>query len=192
MEAWAGQPWRDEDPWGDPAAHQDLAALEAGLVALPDPPRGCGRVLGVVLRLVDQQRLTPPRVHLCPEQGVVGDRWALGKRRPEMQVAIMRADVAQLIANGQHGALFGNNLLVDLDLAEDQVPAGTRLRVGTALCKVSEELHTPCSQFSRRFGPAAFKLTLDKRWLDQHLRGIFLTILEAGDVAPGDGIEVLG
>ena len=31
----------------------------------------------------------------------------------------------------------------------------------------------------------------DKRWRDQHLRGIYLTILQAGDVAPGDEITVM-
>jgi len=108
-----------------------------------------------------------------------------------MQVAIMRVDVAHLIAAGQHPALFGDNLLVDLDLSTEHVPPGTRLRVGTAECVVSEEPHNGCSQFSQRFGPAALRLTADKRWLHQRLRGIYLTILKSGDVAPGDPIEII-
>jgi len=108
-----------------------------------------------------------------------------------MQVAIMRVDVAHLVAGGQHPATFGDNLLVDLDLGVDHVPPGTHLRVGTALCVVSEEPHNGCNQFARRFGNAALRLTADKRWRDQHLRGIYLTILKAGQVGPGDQIEVV-
>jgi MOSC domain-containing protein YiiM len=145
----------------------------------------------VVLRLPEQQRLTPAQLTLCPVDGAVGDRWAAGKRSPADQVAMMRADVAHLIANGQHGALFGDNLLVDLDLSEAHLPAGSRLRLGTAICEVSAKPHGPCQQFSRRFGKAALGLVVDKRWRSERLRGVYLRVVERGVVGPGDAIEVL-
>ena len=162
------------------------------MLSLPAPPRVRGRVFGVVLRLPDKQRRSPGRITLCPEHGVIGDRWAIGKQDPDDQVAMMRADVAHLIANGQHGALFGDNLLVDLDLSEAHLPAGARLRIGTALCQISDKPHGPCHQFSRRFGTAASSLVTDKRWREQRLRGVYLRVVERGVVGPGDEIEVLG
>jgi MOSC domain-containing protein YiiM len=145
----------------------------------------------VVCRQADEQRTTPGQVRLCPEQGVIGDRWIHGSADPQMQVALMRVDVAHLIAGGQHPAMFGDNILVDLDLSVDQIPPGTRLRVGSAVCLVSEEPHNPCSQFASRFGMAAFRLVADKRWRAERLRGVYLQVVERGVVAPGDGIEVL-
>ncbi len=187
---WTRTPWKGGQAFGSPGAHLDFEVLIEGFEALAAPPIAAGTVHTVVCRQPGEQRTVPARVQLCPDQGIVGDRWILGSARPEMQVAIMRADVAHLIANGQHGALFGDNLLVDLDLSEDHMPPGTRLQVGTALCEVSTQPHNGCSQFQRRFGSAALKLTADKRWRSQHLRGIYLTVLETGEVGPGDALEV--
>jgi len=108
-----------------------------------------------------------------------------------MQVSIMRADLAHIIANGQPLALFGNNLLVDMDLSSQNLPVGTTLLVGTARCVVSPEPHNACSLFSKRFGHPALVLTADKRWRDQNLRGLYLTVIEAGEVGPGDSISVV-
>ena len=188
---WAVQPWAGGTAQGSASAHLDWAHLVAHFEALGPAPRHRGRVCSVVCREPGERRVTPSSVRLCPDGGVVGDRWAQGSADPQMQVAIMRVDVAHLIAAGQHPAIFGDNLLVDLDLSTDHLAPGVRLRVGTAVCVVSEEPHNGCHQFARRFGSAALKLTADKRWRDQHLRGIYLTILQAGDVAPGDVIEVL-
>jgi len=188
---WARTKWNGGTAEGSAAAHLKWDRLLEGFEALAAPPTGAGLVHAAVCRQSGEQRTMPARVRLCPDQGVVGDRWMHGSANLKMQVAIMRADLAHLIANGQHAALFGNNLLVGLDLSADNLPPGTRLRLGTALCVVSEEPHNGCSQFARRFGTAALKLTADKRWRDQNLRGIYLTVITAGEVRPGDGVQVV-
>jgi len=187
---WARTAWPGGPALGNPAAHLDFELLIEGLEALAAPPTAAGSVHAVVCRQSGEHRTTPPQVRLCPDQGVLGDRWAHGSAKPEMQVAVMRTDVAHLIAGGQHPAMFGDNILVDLDLCSDHLPPGTKLRVGSALCVVSTEPHVACNQYARRFGMAAFKLTADKRWREQNLRGIYMSVLEAGQVAPGDAIEV--
>ena len=86
-----------------------------------------------MLRRADGVRETPERTRLSPDDGVPGDDWSRRPPRdPEAQLAVMRRDVAELIANGQPLTLFGDNLFVDLDLSAANLPAGTRLRVGDA------------------------------------------------------------
>src|SRR5262245_52275531 len=96
-------------PAGDPARHLTLAELEAGLRALAAAPRDAGRLARIVLRRPDGVREEPERVRLSPEEGVPGDGWVRRPPRdPEAQLAVMRRDVAELLANGQPLSLFGD------------------------------------------------------------------------------------
>ena len=54
--------------------------------------------------------------------------------------------------------LAGDQLYVDLDLSEETLPAGMRLRVGEALVEVSAQPHTGCAKFAERFGREALRL----------------------------------
>jgi len=172
-----------------PRAYADL---ERGLRELPPPPTEAGTVALVVARPAVDQRLTPDSGVLTPEGGVEGDRWAKKPRpNPKSQVTVMRADVARLFADGQPLSLFGDNLLVELDLSEANLPAGTRLQVGTALCEVTPEPHTGCGKFAARFGQDARDLTFAEEFRSHRLRGIHLRVVEAGEVRPGDAVRVL-
>ncbi len=53
-------------------------------------------------------------------------------------------------------ALAGDQLYVDLDISQANLPAGTRLAVGAeAVIEVSAKPHTGCAKFTRRFGDDA-------------------------------------
>src|SRR4051812_17664995 len=98
--------------------HLPRELLEERLRRLPPPPSSLGTVVLVVVRPDAGERLTPARCPLSPEGGLVGDRWSRREQPlPEAQISVMRADVAEVIANGQPPALFGDNLMVDLDLS---------------------------------------------------------------------------
>lgn len=103
----------------------------------------------------------------------------------------MRADVARLIGNGQPLTVAGDNLLVTLDLSATNLPAGSRLLIGTAILEVTPLPHTGCAKFERSFGRDALRLTADPRFRELRLRGIHANVLNAGDIAPGDAVEVL-
>ena len=180
-----------EGPLGDAARHLDLATLHERIDALPAPPRDRGHLALLVARLPDGRHDTPHAARLAPEEGLPGDRWERCDGRPESQLAVMRVDVATLLANGQALSLFGDNLLVDLDLSDENLPTGTRLRLGGALLEVTPEPHNGCAKFRQRFGGDALRLTAEKPRRHQHLRGIYLRVVEAGDVAVGDPIEVV-
>jgi MOSC domain-containing protein YiiM len=179
-------------PEGDAARHRPLAELEASLRALPSAPTDAGRVALVVRRRPDGVRETPERVVLSPEEGVPGDGWSRRPPRdPEAQLAVMRRDVAALLANGQPITLFGDNLLVDLDLSAPNLPLGTRLRVGGALVAVTAKPHNGCLKFKGRFGEDALRLVQAPATRPLNLRGIYWRVVEAGEAAVGDPIQVI-
>jgi hypothetical protein len=169
-----------------------LDRLEGGLRSLPEPGRNGGRLVLVVRRRAAGGRETPERVLLSASDGVRGDDWSRRPPRdPEAQVSVMRHAVAELIANGQPLTVFGDNLFVDLDLSQPNLPAGTRLRVGEALVEVTPKPHNGCLKFKERFGEDALRFVQQKPTRDQNLRGIFWRVVEPGEVGVGDRVRVL-
>jgi MOSC domain-containing protein YiiM len=178
---------------GDAARHRPLAELEAGFRALPAAPRRAGRLALIVCRRPDGARETPPCVRLSPEQGVPGDGWSRRPPRdPQAQLAVMRRDVAELIANGQLLTVFGDNLFVDFDLSRANLPAGTRLRIGEAIVEVTPLPHDGCRKFRARFGADALRWVQARATRDQNLRGSYWRVVAAGDAGVGAAIEVIG
>ena len=184
--------WEAYGPRGDAACHPARAQLDAGLRALPGAPTENGRLEMIVCRRADGVRETPGRVHLTPEEGVPGDGWSRRPPRdPEAQLAVMRRDVAELIANGQPLTVFGDNLFVDLDISAGNMPIGTRLMVGEALLQVTPKPHNGCTKFLGRFGEDALRFVGAPVTRDQNLRGVYWKIIEAGEAKIGDPIKIL-
>lgn len=179
-------------PPGDASRHRPLAELEAGLRALPRAPASGGRVARIVRRRADGVREPLDRALLSPDEGVPGDGWARRPPRdPDAQLAVMRREVAELIANGQSLDVFGDNLFVDLDLSAANLPPGARLRAGAALLEMTPEPHDGCLKFKGRFGQDALRFVQAKATRDQNLRGVYWRVVEGGLVRVGDPIEVL-
>jgi MOSC domain-containing protein YiiM len=179
-------------PQGDAARHRPLAELEAGLRALPEAARDSGRLALILRRRADGVRETPERVQLTREEGVPGDGWSRRPPRdPEAQLAVMRRDVAELVANAQPLTLFGDNLFVDLDLSAVNLPVGTRLRVGEAVVEVTPKAHNGCLKFKGRFGEGALRFVQAKPTRDQNRRGIYWKVVESGEASVGSAIQVI-
>jgi MOSC domain-containing protein YiiM len=179
-------------PRGDESRHRPLDELEAGRATLSTAFADTGRVALIVRRHPDGERETLDRIRLSVEEGVPGDGWnRRPPRNPEAQLAVMRREVAELIANGQPLTVFGDNLIVDLDLADANLPTGSRVRVGGAVVVVTPKPHNGCVKFQGRFGRDALRFVQAKPTRDQNLRGIYWRVVETGDVGVGDPIEVL-
>jgi len=185
-------PEQFDGPSGDASRHCSTRALEAGLRSLSQAPKDAGRLALLVRRDAEHRRETPARVHLSPENGMPGDAWdRRAPRNPESQLAVMRRDIAELIANGQPLTLFGDNLFVDLDISKENLPVGTRLRVGEAVVEVTPMSHDGCRKFHERFGPDALRFVNAKPTRGQNLRGIYWRVIEAGEAGVGDPIRVV-
>ncbi len=178
--------------------HLAESELESGWSRLPVPT---GRVAALCSRLEEKRRWLPEVVAVEVESGIEGDRWWRDRERGfakyrdeyrEMQIAVMDVRIASLIANGQPLCLFGDNLFLDLDLSEANLPVGTSLAIGSARFEVTAKPHTGCSLFRARFGDAALRFTArpDRRSL--HLRGIYLRTVVPGRIAVGDLARVEG
>jgi MOSC domain-containing protein YiiM len=153
-------------------------------------PKDVGTLKLIVLRLPGEQRSTPPQAVLSTTNGVEGDRWNLKPDpNPLSQVSVMNARFLEAIA-GDAGRmnLAGDNLIVDLDLEESNLPAGTRLRVGQALIEVTNQSHTGCRKFHGRYGKEALVLVNSAEGRALRLRGLYARVMRGGEVHVGDTV----
>ncbi len=174
-----------------------LEELQAGLGEIMLSPQDPGILKAIVIRPETDARISLPRCELSPEGGVHGDNWAKGcwmslpdgRPHPDVQVAIMNARAIALIAQEEaRWPLAGNQLLIDLDLSDDNLPPGTRLAVGSALLEITAVPHKGCKKFAGRFGVDATRFVNSKDGLRLHLRGIYARIVERGVVTVGDAV----
>jgi MOSC domain-containing protein YiiM len=182
----------DSESVGAESLFLALADLERRLEALPRSPTERGTITLIVRKGPGGVRETPDRTVVTPEGGVPGDAWGRQPMRdPDAQLAVMQRDVAHLIANGQPLTLFGDNLVLDLELSQENLPAGSRVRAGGAILEVSATPHNGCRKFRSRFGDAALRFVSRRDLRPRNLRGIYMRVVEAGEIGPGDDVEVI-
>jgi hypothetical protein len=159
---------------------------------LPKSPRDEGRVVRCVVRPAPDRRETPESIRVSPERGVELDRWdADPQRRSGNQVSLINVHVLRSLADGEERmALSGDNLEVDLDLTEANLPVGTRLTIGSAQLEVSADPHRPCKKFHERYGASAVKKVVRANQRGRRGRGLLASVLRAGEIRAGDAIRV--
>ena len=182
-----------------PEQHQQVDP-ESWLAEVLRSPTDHGRLEMVVRRPETNTREVLASGELDLAVGLVGDNWSArgsrstadGSAEIDAQLNIMNWRCARLVAGSDERVpLAGDQLFVDLDLSPENLPAGTRLQIGTAVIEVTAKPHTGCAKFTRRFGLAAH------RWINgitgkQHrLRGICAKVVVPGLVTPGDEIVKL-
>ena len=182
----------DSRSMGDPSRHHTLIHLEEALMAQRSAPKDNGHVGLIVRKVEGGLRQTPQHAHFTPSAGFPGDAWGrAADPDPEAQLTVMELDVATLIANGQPLTLFGDNLIFDLDLSAENLPIGTTLRAGKAILTVTPKPHNGCKKFNARFGSDALCFVSKPELRHRNLRGIYMRVLEAGEIAVGDVVQVL-
>jgi MOSC domain-containing protein len=185
---------------GVAVGHVTADELRAGLDEIRLSPSAEGTVELIVRRPAENEREVLDEAALDLHEGVVGDSWRVrGSRRtpdgsanPGMQLTLMNARVIALIApDREHWPLAGDQFYVDFDLSTDNVPAGTRLALGSAVIEVTEVPHTGCAKFSQRFGSEALRFVNSQIGRGLHLRGVNARVAEPGTVRQGDAIRKL-
>ena len=175
-----------------------MAALEDGLAKIRRAPQDAGTVELIVRRPTPEEREVVVEAQLDPAAGLVGDCWRErgsratddGSAHPDMQLTMMGARVAALIAgNHERWPLAGDQLYVDLDLSAANLPPGTLLEAGSAKIEITDQPHTGCGKFVRRFGLDAMRFVNTPVGRELNLRGIYARIVTGGTVRTGDPIR---
>jgi MOSC domain-containing protein YiiM len=158
-------------------------------------PRDDGTLRLICVRKGGGLHETPDAVEVTAHAGLRGDRWADRDAGSDPDgvtaVTLINATVAELIAAGVqplHAA--GDNLVVDLDICVDALPPGSRLTIGDAILRVSEQPHTGCIKFRDKFGLDALKWVSTPEGRSRRLRGVNCSVLRPGTVRIGDVIRV--
>ena len=174
--------------------HLTMEELEAALNHLRQTPKDDGVLQLIVRRPRVDEREVLEEAELDPALGLIGDDWHVrGSRRtpdgsahPEMQINIMNARVTALVAQDKdRWPLAGDQLYLDMDLSKENLPAGSRIAVGSAVLEVSPLPHTGCHKFVSRFGLDAMKFVNSEVGKELCLRGINAKVIQGGVVKIG-------
>ena len=117
------------------------------------------------------------------DHGIVGDAHAGSWHRQVSLLGQCSVDTlqAKLDSIRLKPGDFAENILVE-DMKVYELPVGTRLRVGTALCEVTQigkECHADCA-IRRQAGDCVMPR-----------EGIFAVVLEEGEARPGDFVTIV-
>ena len=182
----------------DTIRHLTLADMEAGMEHIRQSPTNSGVLEMIVCRPDTDKREVLQDGRLDTVHGLVGDNWKKresrsspdGAANPEMQLNVMNARVIALLAQGKdRWALAGDQLFVDFDLSEANVPPGTRLAIGSTMIEVTAPPHLGCKKFSARFGPDAMKFVNSPEGKALHLRGINAKVIQPGVIRAGNVVK---
>lgn len=180
--------------------HLTMEELEAGLDEIRQAPKDEGVLQLIVRRPQIEEREVLDEGELDPLEGLVGDSWKLrsssrtpdGSPHPEMQVNIMNARVTALVAQDkERWQLAGDQLYIDLDLSDENLPPGTQLAIGSAVLEVTPPPHLGCKKFVSRFGLDAMKFVNSTVGRELHLRGINAKVIRGGKIRVGEVVKKL-
>ncbi len=176
--------------------HLTTAQLEAGLDQIRQSPRDAGELKLIVRRPRTNARELLDEARLDLVEGLVGDTWrfrpssrSADKKspHPDMQLNVMNARAVALVAQDEaRWALAGDQLYLELDLSQDNLPPGTRIGIGSAVIEVTSQPHTGCGKFVERFGLDAMKFVNSPVGRQLNLRGINARVVQAGTIRRGE------
>jgi len=174
---------------------QLVGRFDAQLDAVRAAPAEIGRVEVIVRRPASEAREVLEEAELDLALGLVGDAWAT--RIPESTPVYMDAQLtvintrvlAAIEPDRERWPLAGDQLYVDFDLSVENLPAGSRLSIGSAVIEVSETPHTGCAKFSARFGGDAVRWINSATGRAHRMRGLNARIVTAGTVRVGDTVR---
>lgn len=174
---------------------QTPTRFDAQLDHVQAAPADEGRLELIARRPAEGEREVIETARLDLDLGLVGDRWAA---RDVRTTPIYLSAQLTLISTRMLAAIepdrtrwpqAGDQLYVDLDLSVENLPAGSRLAIGSAVVEISETPHTGCAKFSARFGSEALRWVNGPTGRAHRLRGLNARIVKAGAVRVGDTIR---
>ncbi len=178
--------------------HASAIELQQGLSEVLASPTDAGQLTAIFVRPAPNERRTLDSATLTLDGGIDGDRWANdsyyrlddGRSDPRCQVSIMNDRfLRQVAGDSDDMCLAGDNLIVDLDLSDANLPTGSQVRIGPdVIIEISDLKHTGCSKFARRYGPDATTFANNQQGTALHLRGRYARIVRGGTIRVGDQV----
>ena len=181
-------------------AHTSFDECQAALANVITAPKDNAIIHQLCVRPDFAQRIFPKDVSLSRDRGIEGDgRWltkpwlklANGEPDPSIQVCIISQRVMDLCWRNRESNIHPGDLFaVDMDLGEENLPAGTLLSAGSAILEVSDVFNNGCVKWRKRYGTDSYK------WINlcQHrhlrLRGILCKIVQDGVICVGDRLKI--
>lgn len=178
--------------------HRTASDLQAALDALGQSPADNGIVEMIVCRPTHGERRVLQQAELDLVEGLVGDNWRArgsksmpdGSANPDAQIAIMNSRTIEVLAQDRaRWPLAGDQLFLDLDLSYENLPAGQRIAIGTAVLEITAEPHNGCGKFTERFGSEATRLVNSREGRQARRRGVNARVVQPGTIRVGDAVS---
>jgi len=182
----------------DDRSRATIEELEARIDEIRQSPKDEGVLELIVRRPRTDEREVLQEGELDLVEGLVGDTWrtrgstgtADGSPHPDTQLNIMNSRVIAAVAQDKdRWPLAGDQLYIDLDLSDANLPPGTQLAIGSAVIEVTDQPHTGCQKFEARFGRDARKFVNSRVGRELHLRGINAKVVRPGTIRVGDRVR---
>jgi hypothetical protein len=179
----------------NPVTAEELAAALPAILAAP---RDAGVVRLLCVRPKPNARTFPETIRMTRAHGVTGDfeasqPWLTlpdGSPDPRNQVSIMPWQVLDLVWRDRERVPHpGDNIAVDMNLTEANLPVGTLLQAGTAILRVSDEPNDGCVKWKVRKGRAAYDWITHPDHLPLRLRGLYCSVQKDGEMRLGDTLH---
>ena len=175
-----------------------MIELEEGMEYIREAPHDNGILKMIVRRPAVDERELIDEGELSTDDGLVGDTWKVrssshtpdGSANRKSQITLTNSRAIALLAQSEdRWALAGDQLYVDMNIGEENLPPGTRLSIGSAIIEVSDQPHSGCKKFSARFGVEAMKFVNSPEGKKLHLRGINTKVVQSGTIRVGDVVR---
>ena len=179
--------------------HLSISTLVEKFSSLDQSEPDNGSLDLIAIRPSENERKIVTEAELTMEDGVVGDDWknrsSDGNPDPKTQITLMNSKFVEMIAGSKDNwAQAGDQLYVDLDISEQNLPVGQKIAFGPTqdvILEITDVPHRGCSKFASRFGPAALRFinAFERRSL--RLRGVYARVIKSGTIHVNDSITKL-
>jgi MOSC domain-containing protein YiiM len=170
--------------------HRTITELEEFLDHIGSAPSDGGAIEMIVRRPAEDERETVESGQLDRDLGLVGDDWSRrGEPHLGAQLTLISSRVLEAVAGERdRWPLAGDQIVVDLDLSKDNLPQGTRLKIGDAEVEVSPIPHTGCAKFASRYGREGLRFVNVGEGRERRFRGVYATVIQSGSFSVGDKV----
>lgn len=175
--------------------------LDAALPHVLAAPKDKGEIETLCRRPAEGEREFVESLEMTPEDGIIGDRWKWktwmhlddGSPDPRVQVCILPKRILDLVWRDRENTPYpGDSIIVDMDLSEANLPAGTRLQAGSAVLEVTDVFNYGCPKWLKRYGLPSLKWLNEEQNKPLRLRGLLAQVVEAGTLNKADRLRKLG